>query len=876
MNVILAQQLHGYRQGHQLLSAGVKLGKIDQALVDRLSDVAGPLRPGEKFPPYLSLYPLPSMMYYVVARTWQDLEASRAGCVSTRSIFVPMQAWERGVCLQACVALLDSLGPKIVAEPMQLPTTSGGIDTVQEASATELVEAIFLEDRQPIAVFGSTAAEAIACRLLTAVWPALRRELAISTFALSPRTLGGRSFDIVFSPKDARSKFGEWSGRKIDATRSSSPRHRWSMSIAQQLFQSVVPSLISAPSRELGPQLDISQEADLRIAYLWTELLQKVDQAPHAILGLLDIVNSRRPRSVEAIHALEPRVASSADLAVAALAPADAWRFLLALTDKLSGVPIGLSVLRRIRSAARTLATSSPDVALRSIDMLVESHARPLLLGALGDGISLKREAWIAREFVSAPPAGIIQALVGSKALAAWLVPEQPSLSEGIAEGLSTASPRQKRMAKHRLLPLLTSSAHFVPAAILIRSLDEGELCAELLCLYEAGSLSNFRYRRALQRRSNEISAKKSLMDTAARLPATEEVYSLISEMLTSSAEDLQWVIRQISLSAGTRIRLVTHLVDLASDTELRAMLALHEDLIGTLRILCELPQHGASGVIRILGTTRPQPEFIAPWLLQVLPFASSREAHALAEMSLEHLLSAVTNDSWAHSVQMLFDHLGARIQAARIARAALHPDLAPALFERNVAIIDCCAPSSRQRILEEIELIARTISKRELTDYSYSTAMTLGRLIWDSTAQSSSAQLRASATLLPALLASEHVNAGTMVSATFPPAYQVLRRSEDAFGLLKFFTSHDWGKCRDAREDLVLSYLRSEWKPLDFAITAARSSDVKRIFKALVQRPGGTDAILRIRSISSQLPQTLQWEVETAISDLELKGKLK
>jgi len=871
MNGILAQQLHGYRQGHQLLSASVKLGRADQALVDRLSDVAGPLRPGEKFPPYLSLYPLPSMMYYVVARTWQDLEASRAGCVSTRSIFVPMQTWERGVCLQACVALLDSLGPKAVAEPLQLPTTGVGIEMVQEASAPELVEAIFLEDRQPIAVFGSTAAEAIACRLLIAVWPVLRRELAISTFALSPRTLGGRSFDIVFSPKDARSRFGEWSGRKIDATRSSSPRHRWSMSITQQLFQSAVPSLISGPSGELGPQFDISQESDLRIAYLWTELLQKVDQTPHAILGLLDIVNSRRRRSVEAMHALEPRVASSADLAVATLAPADAWRFLLALTDKLSGVPIGLSVLRRIRSAARTLAISSPDVALRSIDMLVESRARPLLLGALGDGISLKRETWIAREFASGPPAGIIQALVGSKSLAAWLVPAQPSLSEGIAEGLSNASPRLKRMAKHRLLPLLVDSVHFVPAAILIRSLDESELCNELLCLYKADSLSDSRYRQALQRRSKEISAKKSLMDTAACLPATDEVYTLISEMLTASAEDLQWVIRQMSLSAGTRIRLVTHMVDLASDTELLAMLTLHEDLIGTLRILCELPQHSASEVVRILGTTRPQPEFTARWLLQVLPFASSHEAHTLAEMSLEHLLSAATNGWWVHSVQMLFDHLGTRIQAARIARAALHPDLPPALFERNVATIDSCAPSSRQKILEEIDLIARAVSKRDLTGYSYSTAMALGKIIWDSAAQSSAAQLRATATLLPALLASEHVNAGTMVSATFPTAYQVLRRSEDAFGLFKFFTSHDWDKCRDAREDLVSSYLRSEWKPLDFAITAARSSDVKRIFKALVRRPGGTNAIIRIRAISNQLPQTWQWEVETAISDLEL-----
>ena len=51
---ILDQQLHGYRNGHQLLSSSAKLSKADQDLVDRLSDVAGPLRPGEHFDSYLT------------------------------------------------------------------------------------------------------------------------------------------------------------------------------------------------------------------------------------------------------------------------------------------------------------------------------------------------------------------------------------------------------------------------------------------------------------------------------------------------------------------------------------------------------------------------------------------------------------------------------------------------------------------------------------------------------------------------------------------------------------------------------------------------------------------------------------------------------
>ena len=88
-NVIsIEQQVHGYRQGHQLLSSSVNLSKADQSTIDQLSDVAGPLRPGEMFSPYVSAYPLPSETFYVLARTWQDLTVARAGCVRTLSLLI--------------------------------------------------------------------------------------------------------------------------------------------------------------------------------------------------------------------------------------------------------------------------------------------------------------------------------------------------------------------------------------------------------------------------------------------------------------------------------------------------------------------------------------------------------------------------------------------------------------------------------------------------------------------------------------------------------------------------------------------------------------------------------------------------------------------
>jgi hypothetical protein len=50
--VSVDQQLHGYKGGHHLLAASIRLSRDDQDLIDRLSDLSGPLDPGQTFDPY--------------------------------------------------------------------------------------------------------------------------------------------------------------------------------------------------------------------------------------------------------------------------------------------------------------------------------------------------------------------------------------------------------------------------------------------------------------------------------------------------------------------------------------------------------------------------------------------------------------------------------------------------------------------------------------------------------------------------------------------------------------------------------------------------------------------------------------------------------
>ena len=179
------QQLHGYRKGHQLLSSSLSLDAEDQDVVDRLSDLAGRLLPGQVFAPYLTMYPLPSRTHYVVARTFQDLEAPRSGCVLTRSALVPMAEW---LGLRTLDRVLEAL---VVAEPeeqvgaLEVTVSEKGVlpAEVLDGRMDELVQALFLEAEQPVVVFDASEAELIACRLLMALWPALRGRFSVCTLA---------------------------------------------------------------------------------------------------------------------------------------------------------------------------------------------------------------------------------------------------------------------------------------------------------------------------------------------------------------------------------------------------------------------------------------------------------------------------------------------------------------------------------------------------------------------------------------------------------------------------------------------------------------------------------------------------------------------
>jgi hypothetical protein len=202
------QSVHGYRDGHRLLSSSTPLPPDAMRTMLVLSDMSGPsMQPG--FDEYLTAYPLPGMDVFVLAKTWYAPEMQRPGCVWTHSLLIPrpqvgvvsttrlLRAFRRPQ-----LEGVDSAATKPVEfdETMASPTSPDGF--ADRGLAAAMIDAVLGQPR-PVIVVAETAAqfEAVFLRLWEELWPAERTRFSFCTGALMPRANAGVLFDLQAVPR---------------------------------------------------------------------------------------------------------------------------------------------------------------------------------------------------------------------------------------------------------------------------------------------------------------------------------------------------------------------------------------------------------------------------------------------------------------------------------------------------------------------------------------------------------------------------------------------------------------------------------------------------------------------------------------------------
>ncbi|OQW76544.1 MAG: hypothetical protein BVN32_08985 [Proteobacteria bacterium ST_bin14] len=873
---VVERQIHGYRQGHQLLAASAQLLKEDQSVVDRLSDVAGPLRPRERFQSYLTAYPLPSGERFVLARTWQDLTVSRAGCVRTLSLIVPMKDWADAEELSSFLDLMpmdhlpdygDATGVVVeTGAKVPLPPAVG-------FNGSELLEALFLEETRPVVVLDAADPDLIAIRLLTALWPSLRRTFALSTFALSPRKVAGRDFDLVFAPKDARAKFTDWNGRRVDGRSTQVGRHRWTGAIVSRVFDQPFPRLLSPSEVGLvgGDDADVDNAGALRIALLWDELVAKLDTTPTAALGLLDIANSGKVRDSSALEAIEPSLAGAARRASISLPEGEAWSFLGAIARKLQGrqMPMGRSA---VAEAVEQLAARAPEGAVALLSQDDPRGVTADLLPRIASGMGSAFTDRSVRALLDAEPSVLGRLLVQGGALMER-VADDSQMVDRLKQVLPQLDSATLDVVGRNMLPLLTEDWQIPAAEPFLTRLDGPQLTMELWHLGTVNDFNSARLSGLVLDRALSVVPRAEVRSALTPLSPSVRRDVMIARTLVPSVEDARWVANSDALDQAAASTMLLDLLRQADDRQLVSILV--DGQVGN-RAIDTLRTYAPERLLQaIADEALPLSLFVqvVPMMLDTL---SGEAKVKLAKHILGRCLGHRFGDNEVAFLVSALSVMGDQLDGAWVARIGLSKNVDAAIASRNMVAFRKATQPARLRVVWSIAEVAQVLRDRRSFDLDEAAAEACAAFMFDAEKVTPKALLIASGHLLPTLLRSRNRPVSLMIAAAFPPIHGELSKADEVPDIFKFIPFFDWDRCKAARHELVDAFMSSSWPPRDLALTACRANEVARITRRVFKQPGGEVYLKRISSDLDGLPEMCRKAVKNAITQVRSNPSAK
>ncbi|MGF6721290.1 hypothetical protein P3T43_000631 [Paraburkholderia sp. GAS41] len=842
------QQVHSYRNGHALAGSSIKLERGDQDLVDRLSDLAGPIGPGQTFAPYLTFYPLGAAPYYVVARTWQDLSAPRAGCVITRSFLVPIGVWRNGKVLSSLLAALEVEGRDLsrFVELAITPCAHEESHAFESSSTTEFVEAFFLEKRQPIVVFEAQSPEAFASRLIEGLWPAFRSSLAICTHAYSPRSIQGRPFDLLFAPASARSNFSAWAGRRIDGqTGNRQPRHKWTTSITQRLFGGTRVLPLAVSFGELDVALDEADESQFRLAMLWEELRQRSQESPLAILGMLDIVASLGQSEHSVSRLLGPTLRSSIRLAER-LGTEGLFQYLVTLLGKFPSRLPPIAALSDIRRAARNATVQQPDEALAFLRERAEQGSAPptVVIAGLADGLV---KGQFIRESVdtllSLDDESLLSLVGYGRKFASVLIDalkwkHSYEGLERLERLVATADVKLRSRARRNIIPFLSYGGEGHLLAELLRGVDGRTLSTSVRWLSASGAIVIPELGDALVITADSPEKQRLLRSLLTQLPQNNGVDAILAKAMTVAEDDLEWFRTEQFESTRASV-ILRDVLARSSDAELRRIPSRLAD--GALQAAhLEVADFPIDALIRILSLVPSSCDVLMQIALTKADYLAGNLGFRFVQLLLVRVLSETASHPLA--VQVL-NQFGPSIPARELALMAASPTLPTVQVSNNLMLFGDASESVRSHLASRADVLTEQIVNRRSTVPSVEAIGAWASLISEAIlAAGEATSLRAASVALEFALSSTNVQVSPLLRVAFPRVYEHLRNSETASSMFSFFSFYDWDKCKIARKDLVSAFISSVWPPADLLRIADEVMEVESIHRILGKAPNGKE----------------------------------
>jgi len=283
--VRIAQALHGYRDGHELLASSQRLSRSANRVLLALSDLSGSVTAGG-FETYITGYPVPDSDNYALARTWLATEAERPGSVWTHTLLLTAEQ----LALEGVADLVkyfrrprggaryDYGSPIEIDESElrgQVPSDFGAADT--RDMTANVLDALYVQGDSDLPVLipalSADQYETLVLLIWSMQWPQLRARFSFCSGSLALRHVGGRALDIQVVPSD---RFGS-----VERTVSSGayitgqfPKRRHAAGPAAVLSDPAVMRNLVTLGWRFGPQLPSERSSVGHLARLSLSIAQ--------------------------------------------------------------------------------------------------------------------------------------------------------------------------------------------------------------------------------------------------------------------------------------------------------------------------------------------------------------------------------------------------------------------------------------------------------------------------------------------------------------------------------------------------------------------------------------------------------------------------
>ncbi|QTC89192.1 GAP1-N1 domain-containing protein [Brevundimonas pondensis] len=206
---VLHQTLHGYSDGHRLISSSLSLAGQDARTMQVMSDLSGPgVKPGVDG--YLTGYPLEGVGKYVLARTWAAPEMPRPGCVWTHSLLIDnadLAAMTSTNTLRQSFRRPDAGALRSYASPIELDVKGAPLRIDVDERVRLILNALYTVPDRGIAADAAEPShdETLVLAIWMQQWPRLRRAFSFCTLSGVERSLRSGPLDLQLAAGPQRS-----------------------------------------------------------------------------------------------------------------------------------------------------------------------------------------------------------------------------------------------------------------------------------------------------------------------------------------------------------------------------------------------------------------------------------------------------------------------------------------------------------------------------------------------------------------------------------------------------------------------------------------------------------------------------------------------